>query len=126
MTRDEATAIVRALLPCLGGHPKSYVAVPIEVLEVLLREPALGVTPLADIEVAAVLDFGARKHAGELVEEFHAASQVAITHHVAKALSHLARYQRGETADAETGLRTLAHVAARALLAAELDLRGAH
>ena len=125
MNREEALATVRALLPRLGGHPRSYVAVPLEALEALVREPALSLTPLADLEVAQVLDFGARKHAHHLTEQLTGPSPELLAGHFAAIGRHFGEYQGGRRWDPETHLRTSAHIAARALLACDLDLRGA-
>lgn len=125
MNRAEAVAIVERLLPKLGGHPQSHVAVPLEALRALLLEAPLGLTPLADLEVAAVLDFGARKHADHLTEQLTGPSPELLAGHLAAIGRHLGEYQGGRRWDPETNLRTMAHVAARALLACDLDLRGA-
>jgi hypothetical protein len=98
------------------------VAVPLEALQELVHEEPMPVTPLALIEVAAVLDFGARKHVGELLETGHGPGP---WHHLAKAGKHLGRFLLGQVADPETGLHPLAHAAARMLLALEMLLRGA-
>lgn len=125
MTRVQALLVIQRLLPKLGGHPQSHVAVPLEALQALLQEEPLGVTPLADLEVAAVLDFGARKHADHLTEQLTGPSPDLLAGHLAAIGRHLGEYQGGRRWDPETNLRTLAHVAARALLACDLDLRGA-
>lgn len=123
MTRGEAVRVVTALLPKLGGDPRMAVeGIPLGALQALLREESTPVTPLALIEVEAVLDFGARKHVGELLETGHGPGP---WYHMAKAGKHLGSFLLGQTADPETGLHTLAHAAARMLLALEMLLRGA-
>lgn len=123
MKRAKAESIVRALLPKMPGNHVSYVAAPLGALEALLREPPLSRTPLADVEVSAVLEFGAAKHAEELTE---AGRSPGAWYHLAKAGKHLGRFLLGQTADPETGLHPLAHVAARNLLALETILGGRH
>lgn len=125
MTRDEAIEAVTPLLPRLPGIPDHcYVSVPLGALRALMREHPLSVTPLADLEVAAVLDFGARKHADHLTEQLTGPSPALLAGHIAAIGRHLGEYQGGRRWDPETHLRTMAHVAARALLACDLDLRG--
>lgn len=123
MTRAEAIAIIEPLLPKLGGDPRMAVeGIPLGALQALLREEPMPVTPLALIEMEAVLEFGAAKHAGELLEQGHGPGP---WHHLAKAGKHLGRFLLGQAADQETGLHPLAHAAARTLLALEMLLRGA-
>jgi hypothetical protein len=123
MIRAEAARQVRALLPKLGGSPSMAVAVPLGALQALLRCEPVSPTPLADIEVAEVLDHGAKKHAADLTEQSQGPDQERLNRHVAALIRHLHAFSEGQKLDPETGLRTAAHIAARALLACELDLR---
>ena len=76
-------------------------------------------TPLAIVEVAKVLGFGAKKYAPGNWAKCDSRSR-----YVGAALHHLLAWQAGEDADPESGLPHLAHAACSVLFALEMELRG--
>lgn len=124
MTRDEAIEAVRPCLPTLPGVPDHcHVSVPLGALRALLRDPGLGITPLADLEVAEVLERGRAKHAGHLTEETPGPIPELRDGHLAALKRHIEAYEAGQRWDPETDLRTSGHIAARGNLFCETDLR---
>ena len=78
---------------------------------------SLGLTP-ALFEVLAVLAASDGKHP-------HSDwSARTVEHHAEKLDGHLDRWLAGERVDGESGRRALAHVAARALMALGVELKG--
>lgn len=75
--------------------------------------------PLALVEVARVLDYGAAKYSADGWRKVDKRSR-----YVAAAMRHLLAYQAGEDVDAESGLPHLAHAACCALFLVECQRLG--
>lgn len=75
----------------------------------------------AYIEIARVLDFGAKKYARDNWRKGGGLTQCRV---IAAALRHIAAYREGEELDPETGLSHLAHAACELLFALTFALEG--
>lgn len=76
------------------------------------------IPPLAELEVAKVLTFGALKYAPDNWRKVDSARQ----RYIAAALRHLNSYRAGEMVDSESGINHIAHAVTGLLFVLELEL----
>jgi hypothetical protein len=81
-------------------------------------KPRLGlIPPMAEVEVAKVLTFGANKYADNNWRKV----DNAMTRYMDAALRHINAYRSGETLDSESGLGHLAHATCCLMFMLELE-----